>query len=227
MKHGDNLNDRIDRYLFDEMSEDERIQFEHQMANDDEIALEVETQRVIIAGLAAIDNQSKEGLTEEEGEFKKMLDTFHQDGAFEKENVIQLYRKKIILVAATLSILILSIYIIFLRGHSKIDIEEKKGTVIYISKLPVEKSIEDNLGFANKTNWKDSLVIMLIKHRKYNHHYQFRDTLKIFSQNVDYSKIILNYNPTQSQYILMVDSTSYPLKKGFDKIHPLKTKITE
>lgn len=231
----DNKSELVDAYLDGRMSTEDVAAFATEMKNNSDLLMEVQAQKAV----------RKNMILQGRKELKLKLKTFHAEMQEEsnsesanKEAVIRSitakvdekekpaifsYRSKTMYaIAAAVIVLLVSSVAFFAYREQKQDALAKQGKAY---KIEMKDLGQVAMSFAGKESpVSTSLVLFLKGDDKYHFHYQFTDTLTIFSKYLDpaNANIYVEHDTGKKTYLLIIDGKRYPLERGFIDINPLK-----
>jgi len=233
----DNRSELVDAYLDGRMRADDLLTFETELKSNTDLRMEVQAQKAV----------RKNIILQGRKELKVKLKTFHAEmlnesknedankeaviysigGTAEKEEskkpAIFSYRSKTMYaIAAAVLVLMVSTFAFLTYREQQRDELAKQGKVYRIEMKDLGQVV---MSFGGKESpVSDSLVLFVKGDDKYNFHYQFTDTLTIFSRYLDPSNedIYVEHNAERKTYLLIMGGKRYPLERGFIDINPLK-----
>lgn len=225
----ENKTELVDAYLDGRLGGEELAIFETELKSNSDLRVEVQAQRAV----------RKNMVMQGRKELKIKLKTFHEEmlaenvalknvsmrstGADAGTSIIFSFnRKTLYAVAAAVVVLIVSTFAFLTYRNSKQDEIAKQGKTYKIEMKDLGQVV---MSFGGKESLvSDSLVLFVKTDDKYNFHYQFTDTLTIFSTYLDPTSenIYVEHDAKKKTYLLIIDGKRYPLERGFVDINPLK-----
>lgn len=222
----------IDAYLDGRLGSDEVVGFETELKGNNDLRMEVQAQKAV----------RKNMVIQGRKELKIKLKVLHEemlaenrDGSGVKDLLMGNYasdagksaafsyrRKTIYAVAAAVIVLIASVFAFVSYQGSKQSEIAKQGKTYKIEMKDLGQVV---MSFGGKESLvSDSLVLFVKGDDKYDFHYQFTDTLTIFSSSLDpmSGNIYVEHDTTKKSYLLIIDGKRYPLERGFIDINPLR-----
>ncbi|TAH18969.1 MAG: hypothetical protein EAZ08_09920 [Cytophagales bacterium] len=233
----DNKSELIDAYLDGRMSTEDVAAFAIELKNDADLRVEVQAQKavrksMVLQGrkemklkLKAFHAEMQEENNSENANKEAIMRSIGVGGKTEEKvkPVIFSYRSKTMYaIAAAVVVLMVSSIAFFAYREQKQDALAKQGKVY---KIEMKDLGQVAMSFAGKESpVSTSLVLFLKGDDKYNFHYQFTDTLTIFSKYLDpaNANIYVEHDAGKKTYLLIIDGKRYPLERGFIDINPLK-----
>ncbi|GAB4476405.1 MAG: hypothetical protein OHK0057_25030 [Thermoflexibacter sp.] len=231
----ENKTDIIDAYLDGRLSGADVQELENKLKIDSDLRAEVQAQKAVRKYLiqkgraelkAKLKMFHKEMLAtqQETTEAKEVFLTFpnKEEVAKNKPVIFSTNRKVNFAIAAAVIVLIISIFSILPPSGQKSETLIAEGKTYQIELRELGQKSE---GFAGQEiSVADSITLLIKESNKYTFHYQFTETLTIYSQYLDpnVSKILVEHDAEKNTYTLVVDDKRYPLERGFIDINPLK-----
>lgn len=225
--------ERIDRYLDDALTPEEKIAFENKIAADADFRLEVEAQEAV---RNLISSQA------EKEDLRRLFTTFHDEMhvipvASREQEEDQSKQKKGILrklqwgnwsysaIAASVAILIIGVWTVWnnidqtgndVTGNQEIRVDERNE--VFRVPLLSWKTVD----FKPVLQDKQLIDATIIRNREYRSHYRFTDILEIYSDKLTekQQKISIAYDVDTQQYRLHIGNSSYRIRK-MEQITPL------
>ncbi|WP_342082888.1 hypothetical protein [Dyadobacter sp. OTU695] len=225
--------ERIDRYLDEVLSPEEKFAFENEMAADPNFRLEVGAQEAV---RSLISSQA------EKEDLRSLFATFHselkpvpvaadeeEDGSSKRKKGIQ--RKlqwgnwSYKAIAASVAILIIGVWTVWnnlnqtgsdVTSGQEIRVDERNE--VFRVPLLSWKTVD----FKPVLQDKQMIDATIIRSKEYRSHYRFTDILEIYSDKLTekQQKISIAYDVVTKQYRLHIGNNSYPIRKT-DEITPL------
>lgn len=228
----ENKTELVDAYLDGRLGSDEVVGFETELKSNNDLRMEVQAQKAV----------RKNMVIQGRKELKIKLKVLHEemlaenrDGSGVKDLLMGNYasdagksaafsyrRKTIYAVAAAVIVLIASVFAFVSYQGSKQSEIAKQGKTYKIEMKDLGQVV---MSFGGKESLvSDSLVLFVKGDDKYDFHYQFTDTLTIFSSSLDpmSGNIYVEHDTTKKSYLLIIDGKRYPLERGFIDINPLR-----
>lgn len=229
----ENKTELVDAYLDGRLDSDEVVGFETELKSNNDLRMEVQAQKavrknMVIQGRKELKIKLKalheEMLAENRNGsgVKEMLigNAYASDAG--KSTAFSYRRKTIYAVAAAIIVLITCTFAFFSYQKNKQNELAKEGKVYKIEMKDLGQVV---MSFGGKESFvSDSLVLFVKGDDKYDFHYQFTDTLTIFSSSLDpmSENIYVEHDAAKKSYLLIIDGKRYPLERGFIDINPLK-----
>ena len=235
----ENITEIIDAYLDGRLNTEEIQEFEAEMKQNTNLYAELQAQKVVrknmvIQGRKQLKIKLKSFHQEMLAESRaisnedKVKEVFIKQTQSSEENlarpVIFLYNRKAIFgIAVALALLIISSLSFFIYNETKQEELAMQGKYY---KLEMKDLQAQAMGIAkqDQQHTLSTSIDLLVKGDEvYHFHYQFTDTLTIFSKylNPDKSKMYLEYDSQKNNYTLIIEGKRYPLERGFIDINPL------
>jgi hypothetical protein len=226
--------ERIDRYLDDALTQEEKLAFEIEMAADPDFQLEVEAQEAVRNLISS--QAEKEGL-------RHLFTTFHTElqatpAATEEEEESSSQQQKrgiqrklqwgnwsYTAIAASVAILIIGVWTVWnnlkptgsdLTNGQEVRVEGHNE--VFRIPLLSWKTVD----FRPVLQDKQMIDATIIRSKDYRSHYRFGDILEIYSDKLTekQQKISIAYDVDTKQYRLHIGNNSYPIRKT-EQITPL------
>lgn len=227
--------ERIDRYLDDALTPEEKITFENEMTADPDFRLEVEAQEAVRELISS--QAEKEGLRSLFATFHSEMETASAIGEKKQGNADLLKKKKGIqrklqwgnwsytAIAASVAILIIGVWTVWnnlnqngnnLPNGQEIRVDERNE--VFRVPLLSWKTVD----FKPVVQDKQMIDATIIRSKEYRSHYRFTDILEIYSDKLTekQQKISIAYDVDTKQYRLHIGNTSYTIRKT-EEITPL------
>lgn len=226
----ENKTELVDAYLDGRLGSDEVLGFETELKSNNDLRMEVQAQKavrknMVIQGRKELKIKLK-ALHEEmlaENRKESGLNEILMGSADAGKTVAFSYRRKTIYaVAAAMVVLVMCTFAFFSYQKNKQNELAKQGKVYKIEMKDLGQVV---MSFGGKESLvSDSLVLFVKGDDKYDFHYQFTDTLTIFSSSIDpmSENIYVEHDTTKKSYLLIIDGKRYPLERGFIDINPLR-----
>ncbi len=230
MSSQEDITERIDRYLDGQLVGSEQAEFEQQLQQNAELRLEVEAQKSVRKMLQA------RGEDELRAKFKQfharlqaedkavLLKADDEVSSATTTNVRSMWRKtNVLAIAASFTILLVAGSILWFNHNPLLNSSRTEAISGKIFQVPLMQA--DGMGYAGTGTEMDSVVVQLLSDKRYANHYRFKDTLQIFSQSLDISRIDqwrIEYNDSLNTYTISISGRRYPLDRGFNDINELK-----
>ena len=231
----ENRTELVDAYLDGRLGSNELEVFEAQLNSNSDLRMEVQAQKavrknMVTQGRKDLKMKLKEFHQEMLAESKKETNTkevFLRPGHTSEEDVEKPViffhnRKTMYAIAAAVIILMVSTFGILSYRENKQDELAKKGKFYKIEMKDLGQVV---MSFGGKESLvSDSLVLFIKGDDKYHFHYQFTDTLTIFSKYLDPTSedVYVEHDAAKKTYLLIIGGKRYPLERGFIDINPLK-----
>ncbi len=225
--------ERIDRYLDDALTPEEKIAFENEIAADADFRLEVEAQEAV---RNLISSQA------EKEDLRRLFTAFHNEMhvipvASREQEEDHSRKKKGILrklqwgnwsysaIAASVAILIIGVWTVWnnidqtandATGNQEVRVDERNE--VFRVPLLSWKTVD----FKPVLQDKQLIDATIIRNREYRSHYRFTDILEIYSDKLTekQQKISIAYDVDTQQYRLHIGNNSYRIRKT-EQITPL------
>lgn len=222
--------ERIDRYLDDALTHEEKLAFENEMAANPDFRLEAEAQEAVRNLISS--RAEKEDL-------RRMFETFHAElhavptaaderNSKEKKGILRKLEWgnwSYTAIAASVAILIIGVWTVWnnqnltgkvVPGGQEIRVDERNE----VFRLPLLswKTVD----FKPVLQDKQMIDATIIRSKEYRSHYRFTDILEIYSDKLTekQQKISIAYDVDTKQYRLHIGNSSYPIRKT-EQITPL------
>ncbi|GGH46789.1 hypothetical protein GCM10007423_46800 [Dyadobacter endophyticus] len=222
--------ERIDRYLDDMLTPEEKIAFEAEMAANPDFRFEMEAQEAV---RNLISSQA------EKEDLRRMFTTFHHEldalpiaadesSSKKKKGILrklQWSNWSYSAIAASVAILIIGVWTVWnninpagnnATGNQEIRVDERNE--VFRVPLLSWKTVD----FKPVLQDKQLIDATIIRSREYRSHYRFNDILEIYSDKLTekQQKISIAYDVDTKQYRLHIGNNSYPIRKA-EQITPL------
>ena len=225
--------ERIDRYLDDALTPEEKIAFENEIAADADFRLEVEAQEAV---RNLISSQA------EKEDLRRLFTAFHNEmhvipvASREQEEVHSRKKKGILrklqwgnwsysAIAASVAILIIGVWTVWnnidqtandVTGNQEVRVDERNE--VFRVPLLSWKTVD----FKPVLQDKQLIDATIIRSREFRSHYRFTDILEIYSDKLTekQQKISIAYDVDTQQYRLHIGNNSYRIRKT-EQITPL------
>lgn len=226
--------ERIDQYLDDALTQEEKLAFETEMAADPDFQLEVEAQEAVRNLISS--EAEKEGL-------RHLFATFHTEleaapAATDEEEESSAHKPKkgiqrtlhwgnwsYMAIAASVAILIIGVWTVWnnirptgsdITNNQEIRIDTRNE--VFRIPLLSWKTVD----FKPVLQSKQMIDAAIVRSKDYRSHYRFTDILEIYSDKLTekQQKISIAYDVDTQQYRLHIGNNSYPIRKT-EQITPL------
>ncbi|SEI69020.1 hypothetical protein SAMN05216327_103266 [Dyadobacter sp. SG02] len=227
--------ERIDRYLDDALTTEEKLAFDNEMATNPEFRLEVEAQEAVRELISS--QAEKEGLRTLFATFHAELETAAAMDDQQHGNADLLEKKKGIqrklqwgnwsytAIAASVAILIIGVWTVW-NNQKTTGTGEPNGQEIRVDERNEVFRIPllswKTVDFKPVVQEKRMIDATIIRSKTYHSHYRFTDILEIYSDTLTekQQKISIAYDVETKQYRIHIGDSSYPIRKT-DEITPL------
>lgn len=226
--------ERIDRYLDDALTPEEKLAFETEMAADPDFQLEVEAQEAVRNLISS--QAEKEGLRHLFATFHTELQLVQATTDEHEESSSQQQKKGIqrklqwgnwsyTAIAASVAILIIGVWTVWnnirptgsdVTSGQEIRIDARNE--VFRIPLLSWKTVD----YKPVLQEKQMIDATIIRSKAYRSHYRFGDILEIYSDKLTekQQKISIAYDVDTKQYRLHIGNNSYPIRKT-EQITPL------
>jgi hypothetical protein len=238
----ENSTEVIDAYLDGRLDAVQIVEFETELKSNQELRMEMQAQKavrknMVLHGRIQLKMKLKElhqemldeinTIEEKQGKevFLKTTENENSETILKRPAIFSYRSRTMYAIASAVLVLMVSTFALLNYRENKLNELAMQGKAYKVEMKELEQTA---LGFGGQESpVSDSLVLFIKGDEKYNFHYQFTDTLTIFSKylNPEVEQIYLEHHTTPAQsetYTLVIDGKRYPLERGFIDINPLK-----
>ena len=226
-----NLTEIIDRYLQGRMSASELEEFEHNLAIDEELRLEVEAQKAVIQLIHEDGQEEKmrqlfKGFQEKlQAEESPIIKPLREDPTKEIFQTSRTQRyTRYFAIAASVTFIAFIGFLLWRNGNLTEDLPQKITQAEKSISIPIYLSDSSSFGFAGSSQVLEEINIQLLVDSVNAPSYRFFNgvDLQILSPDTTlWASDIFLSRDGDNVYTLVIDSLPYPIQYGSRTLSPL------